>query len=733
MGPKYRGNIVFLQIPTRVLQLFIIASFLIVCSQGDCNAVPISLSSLNNCVDNTCSFSQQVEISIPLSDNSEACLEFIAPDNIGPSSSVNISVNRAHFLWDSLSTGYTDDPMVTTKNFCGCPGGSTATCSTGNDLVVPNGTVLCKSGVHNSQQCPLNWFGDSGTWSVNVGLKGNNRYKLVQFKQESQKLIELYIYAANKTYSLTYVGSSIALQSNYTPFEFKFVSDTAVPNYTPKFAVFDKNSMSDFYLLEDTDVNGPAEYVPTKLGWLKTNSGTQVSPGLSDQLQVRLEDCTKNKFDIQYPWINTADFLTNRRQQLSQAISPGAFLQDSEWKPDPSNYLSDPDHYIRDYFYLKTGWLLVGSNSQPIFTGIASPTDLQPEGIIPYPSQRLDWMYSGDNNNGWTGFLTQKGYKNTTNYNSDNGAPSNGIYWNCGFNPVFDTNSKGMVNIWICMSSDSTPSNYWYTVCAQTSNSFLCNNQWTINAIRWPDLVPVLISWDGTFKTIEKGQSLSTTSQLTTEMSTGVLNVIVTFKNLKVTFDSTTIKPKINSVIPGDKNVKVNAQSVSVPGTCYIYSTPANIIATQNIALTMSAMDYTFEYYLSNYNGNFSMNIRCYKVNVQSGASVNFNNNINDTNFGNNSGVNNTNNDSGFNFPDIFNDGDDNNSKGWNYSILGLQWYYWIIIILIGIPVIFSLVYITISYSARIWSTIIYKISRISLPSFRKTNKSKFVEMKKMM
>jgi hypothetical protein len=86
-----------------------------------CIAVPISLGNITSCTGTICYLNQVVNIAIPLIPGAAACLEFISPDGISPVQRMNVTLNRANFLF-APDTGYwTDDPFFDVKTKCSCP------------------------------------------------------------------------------------------------------------------------------------------------------------------------------------------------------------------------------------------------------------------------------------------------------------------------------------------------------------------------------------------------------------------------------------------------------------------------------------------------------------------------------------------------------------------------------------------------------------------------------------
>jgi hypothetical protein len=152
--------------------------------------------------------------------------------------------------------------------------------------------------------------------------------------------------------------------------------------------------------------------------------------------------------------------------------------------------------------------------------------------------------------------------------------------------------------------------------CISISGTKYCYNTWWC-MISWPDMYVYNYTMTSTglvSTLIGPSVNMSAPSYLQTEVTTGVLNVLMTFSNLSVSFDSTTISARINNLVSQDsRGFTINAQSVTQPGSCYAATEPAFIIITQSIELTLQPHDFRFDYNADNYTGNVKFLIQCYK------------------------------------------------------------------------------------------------------------------------
>jgi len=560
-------------------------------SGGTCNAVPVSLSDLQLCNGNTCYFSQQVAAAIPLQDGASLCMDFVSPDDKDFKFSVTIDVLHAHYRWDMDYSYYTDAPYVSTLGYCSCSLFDSYDCSI-NGVTKPTGDVtFCNQGYHDGSTCTggkAAAIASDKSYKVYNALTGKNRFKVIKFKPIVTLDLGLAISITNTTTSFVEYDGTIqqAILSN-NRINFTVVSDTNQVSFTPEFVVYDHHAPTDFYMFSSSEVNGLNEYSTGKLGWYKTDQAIKTQQGIQSMITTKVKDCSKNVIETIYPWLKPIDFLYANRDKISAAMAPGAYLFDSQFNADPSDKKTVPNHILTPYNYLRDGWIVTDVTGNPVFVGMTDGGQ-----IVPIPTQALTSV-------GLT-VQTNKGLQT-----QDNWLKSSFL--------IYDklTSAQKYVEI-VTLAADQ----YSYGVCLYDVPSTVrtCQNI-TFQTTGWPTLEPTLYKFTDHFYESPLIANSSVNPILYTEMTSGVANVLVQFFNLSVSFESSTIQPRINSISfdQAANTVTINAQSVTTGGVCYVYSTPTNFIITQSIALTVAAKDYVYDIESLVYLGNVDIGVRCQK------------------------------------------------------------------------------------------------------------------------
>jgi len=697
----------------------------------DCTTIPVSLSNLQSCTNGQCLFSQVATLALPLGDSNEACLSFTSPDGSGNLLTLNISIIRSHFQWVADYVYYTDNIQVDGRGYCSCPGSIShdyVNCPTCLALPKFIDTVLCSTGVHNDGSCTLSAFG-GGTWCSRVGLRGRNRFKIIHFQPIIKPSVTMSIQmsyidgtnGANVTnpdtivYGLEYDGTVTYFTDPSVPFNITVLSNTGVASFIPEFAVFDNHDTSNFYLLDNSIVNSLNEYNTDKIGWYKTDQKNKVSSSLGNEITTRLINCVNDEFSFNFPWSITNDILTNNKINLASTISPGAMLLDPDYRTTnlPN---SNPDHVIDPYSTVINGWEIVGVDGWPTPIGwINDPFDKlafspQPfsntfEIVVPNCTVHFTVISATSNGSVLTGYYPPNypGVIKAYNIPFLNPYPNNVT----GADDETDRDASGITLLYTADLYGKAQLDYPTAICTpmftgDTNNlcDLNCVNP-SFSAYQWPSFAPTQFTViNGTFHSDQLTESsLPNQSIMTTEMTSGVLNMIVTFNNMSIKFTDTTIKPRILSTNAQGADLSVQVQSLTVAGTCYASTVPNWLMVTQPVTVTVSPITLMFTMSVPAYYGNLSVIIQCYKNSATASVNTSFNQKINQTSqlSENSTGVGSA----GFNWGSLGNpldwfNGSDFGSGG-NDSIWSTwDWFVWVIevigiiiaCILIGIPLL---------------------------------------------
>jgi hypothetical protein len=602
-GKSIRHSQMF-NIPLFVLLLIGVSHFdsIVQVSAIDCTAVPISFSDISLCEDDHCFVSQQVFFSIPIFRDSSACLEFVPPDGISASTSVNITVHHPYYEWSSDSVYYTDDSEFGQVSDTGDGIGGAGTCPSCTTAVPPGSPILCVSDTYIADGNEIGYF------CAKIGLAGGDRYKIIEL-DEPEIVIDVLVDYNSALYGIVYNGETIELSEdtdNTTdlPFNLTLLSDSAEFPQGFDFVVYDYADACDFYILGNQYVNSITDYDSNKLGWYKPSESKVVSNSITSQITIHL-----NKQDdtvtTDFGWTEATTLLTDLSSKLSDIVSPGSLLYDSDiGDPDggcPGQVA--PNHRIDPLPNLYDGVNCVGLSDDFDSIGTSAPPPLYNIfGIADSPwggAIHLTALF----NNGTTVFI------NNTIVVAD-------------YYPVkqFCLDANYEIPDYVLQLFVAPDNNYFFCKCATSLLSCDCRN-FTFTALRTPDYTPVMCTWgrgNTTGATVRMvcrpyAPATKTPAKLVAPITEGVMNFVLELRNFSVTFDSATVKVVIRSAKQDGENLIVVANSFTVGGTCFAYSSPPEILISQPIDLAVSPTTYNLTIDVSEASGNFTFGIRCFK------------------------------------------------------------------------------------------------------------------------
>jgi hypothetical protein len=601
-----------------------------------CTAVPIALSDLRSCENNYCYFSEVVTAAIPLGDTNSLCLEFVPPDSVGASVPLNITVDHSHFKWTADYVYFTDAVAVSSVGYCSCPGspsGNFAGCP--NCLAYPqySDVVLCNQGLHHDESCGLTWTGAAGSYCTKTGFSASNRFKIISWKPQLVTDVGLAISSTYANQSLSwaveYHGELAVFNDDSLPFNITVISDTAKVSFTPQYSLFDITSPLDFYFFTSDEVNALDQFDYSKIGWYKTDQNKKYNSDLLSSIGTKLEDCTNDRFTFTYPWVNVIDFLTQHQSRLSRYYSPGSMLSDPNYLQVGTMFGQNPEHTSNPYIFVSTGWIEANLDDVPQPFGWTAGGD-----IVPTPQQLSFFTALGNNTQIWVeSGLTNvsSGYQYvdfTLPYKCNVVQVYSNVIASDGTEVVYSAfrcalSSVKAFNVF-CQGTMGAPS------CGFTGDPWHINN-YTMIGRSWPELTYFSQHYvNGTYsKSIVGSSSAATTTHMYTEINNGVLNVNIQFKNFTVFFENTVISPKFISATAKNATITVVAQSLTVAGTCFISSEPAELLTAQPVTLTVSASSYSLDANLPLFSDVATLLLNCYKKTAKISLNVDYNIQIN--------------------------------------------------------------------------------------------------------
>lgn len=610
--------------------------------KSDCIAVPTSLSSLTLCQGNTCTFTQSTNLAVPASASGQACLQFVAPDGSNSVTTLNITVDHANFVYRFSDSRYTDDPAVSEVGLCGCPGGTTARCSSFTPNPKYRDVVFCTEGVGSNKGCPLSFTTVSSSYAWKIGFDINPRYKILDVAPLITKDIGIVAETETLAWALDYTGNLISTQEN-PDFNITILSDTMDNSLKFDYLLFDLQSQSDWWLLNSNQVNGKNERNVNKIGWAVWNSTTPIDPNIQSTVRMQITNCLQDSFTYTTTWINTKVALQSYYDRLSRNLMPAAILQDDDWDPVQPLEKETPALDVEPYEYMVDGWILLSTTGSIVFFGINL-------GGNQVPASYSGTLWSTLSNR-WPGGFDVIDYNgqswktdlNCTNYPEWQYCLNLGqmMVKNTGF--VDDLNTNKQITLYTWALTDN--SKYGFCFAYANSNALLdpyenagvlmdcgisklvLQVDFAFTALSWPSMMPAVFST--TFQSFhEQLETVSSTHQnsvLTVPANNGVVNLQVEFKNFTIQFQQTVIRPKINNLKFSDGKFTFSAQSQTVAGKCILASDPSGVVTGQPIELSVSPVDFEIPISSEKYMGLVFIVIQCYTYQAKASTQVNWN------------------------------------------------------------------------------------------------------------
>jgi hypothetical protein len=411
--------------------------------------------------------------------------------------------------------------------------------------------------------------------------------------------------------ALEYNGVTTYGISKFNNLNITIVSDTSVDPLQNNFcAAFDRFSDTDFYILPASLCNNPNTYNTGQIGFFKSNSSNPFPSNL--QVTTHMVDCMNNWADVTYPWIQNSAILNQQKQNLASQFPSRPWLSNTFYNPGPGDYGAVPQHDIADYNYLAQGWIITDGNSIG-FVGINFAGQLVPSASDPYVQTFSNVLLN-------TGLATAS----TQYWMSDQQIQ------------VADINTGQIAYInWVIPANQTTSNFTQFGICKtfMSGAAATCNNV-SFSALIWPDMYPALFYFDGAFRQTSLPLLTQKPTQVGVENQLGVLNVVATFRNQKLQFQTAQSPTPIFVSNYVDNNrgiVYITWYSSLLGGTCAVSTTPLGIIATQMVNVGITAQNTTFQLISPFYSGPLVFNFQCYQNSAQYTVQVAYNINYNTT------------------------------------------------------------------------------------------------------
>jgi len=559
-----------------------------------CITIPISLSNVTSCSNGTCVFSQQAEIAIPSTEGSQMCVELVSPDGKSDPIIINVTLTHAHYNWLFDYGYYTDSVVIWAQASCDCSFSTSRSCDNCPAVKPRGSTVQCIDGSTNGRGCILPGL---KRWCAKIGYEGYSRYKILHSTQVVNKDFGMIATIDDEAWLIEYDGITQKFGNKNQSIEISILSDTSTPNIKPEFIVFDQNDMSDFYFLSGDDVNGINDFNPFKLGWFKAGQPIELDAQFTHQnMLTSITSCNSQSIELASTFLDPVKLLKNNVDRLSASIAPGSILEDRQWNPWSSGQYV-PNHEMDNDIILSNGFIYSDAYNNPDYFGITRDG-------IPVP------------NFGWTA-VSQSPSTLAMNLTSFSGKR---VVFSSVPNPNrFDYLAQNFIdyktNNWdtLIMIALRVDGKDEYFACKGTVTQNNCAS-FSFQAIGWPFLTVYNYTYvDGQFsQTMYSNNHNISDSMLITHSGNGILNMLLTFTNLTIKFDSSPVSPVIIDSKQQDNKIVINAYSATVGGDCFIASQPAGVIITQPITLSVTPQTYKFQINSPQVDSDIDFQIRCY-------------------------------------------------------------------------------------------------------------------------
>jgi hypothetical protein len=567
-----------------------------------CTSIPLSLSDVTLCAGSSCTVTTIANVIIPAFDLNSACLIFISPDGVTPSTTFNITIDHAHWVYSPSFEYVSDDPAIAVLSQCGCPLGikySNTYCPAYTYISTLSGYsgATVQSGMHSGIDCSTTWANSlsPGTWCTGTSFAINARYQIIGFSSVPVLDVGVIVQSSTDLLVLEYAGTPIGTVGSNNTMNTTILSDTAVAPVNYFCVVFDRASDSDYYLLPYSECNPLNGFNPRLPGYFKYNQTLGIDPLL--KVDVTIRSCQNNLWAYAYPWLNTASFLDSNPSLLGKRQSFVSYLINNYFTPLPGDLGLTPSHEFDPYVYLSQGWFFSTYSGAPQAFGI----DLYGNKI---PTVTSLSVYVGTYSclcfQAISGGFVSTTITSSTWYISNLGTPT-------------PNGATGASLQWLQPNSTNTPSLYCFRYYDGT-NSF-CNSI-SFQGESWPSFQPATFTYNGTFSTSFGPLSYTTPTSFIAENQFGSLTVQVAFTNQKVQFQlpqsaSLIVLEQYWDPVGGVATLKI--YSATVGGSCVVATVPTGVIGTQIISVGMTSSNQSFQLTGQNFTGVLTFIFQCYQ------------------------------------------------------------------------------------------------------------------------
>jgi hypothetical protein len=562
-------------------------------SDLSCFDVGSLLHNQSNCDGSLCNFTEVIESTIDFTKNSEACYRFISPDPSIPPSIFRLSISSAYLVYPSTYYYVTGDTITDIKGFCGCPGGTSVSCSSCPVNFSNVGYTICSDGNHQNKDCILNHLpGAHGTFCIKRNILHSSDIHVYRLLNSPVVKASL----ATSFNGTVWFGDFSGFQNvidETSKISVLLTSDSINPVLAPDFMLWHNDesvsSSAKMFLLPHDFVNEITECNPEKVGWFKGYQNPPVCSNFNDyinQFNITIKSCNKNQFIVTNTLLNSFNILNNLSHFERDKIEPEA-ITDSPIFVDyiKSNLTTDVSN-----------GLTIWQNGVIVKFGF-SPTNLPIPGPV---MSNEDFIGFNIKTGAYTVLVNECHFYSETELETlDNGPIGLLLTTTCNLTNQYVSFFNKSTCDYTAFSSYHSCSGYIRVKEIYKFLHFPTHNVLSINSSSFAQTLNTSSHYD-----------VESLPNLFMPIKSGSLNFKLTFTGLQVKFESSTVKPFIDSLKTEGPDLIIFAKSLTTSGRCYISSSDVFFVP-QPVDLTGNILQYKFDTGSTNITGTINVSLIC--------------------------------------------------------------------------------------------------------------------------
>lgn len=553
------------------LQLSILLVLSLLCGralQQSCETIPLAVSSFDTCENGVCRTSTTATTATVIDHDRTTCVRVTT----GTEQVLEVKIRFIHpiIYTDLAGCYYSGDPSASGAGVCGCPLGTVVDCTNCPANTNFRGDELCLQGTHTGFGCLIHGV---APYCYKTGFAGSARYKICQMNSDSFKgLVEVTVNNQAQIIELTGV-QSYSLFDNTLNITFSNINFKT--QHSGSFVFFDLIDPNTFFFANPNEINDAFNTDPSKLGWYRPGTKTNLTNVLDNFIFVQVLDCSTDRFHASYTLPGFSGFIRQHPERVCGSWSPGSILVDGEFALDSNDVFN-----LRNELDLEDGVVISTIDETPYIIGVDSAGRFIQNG----PLCQTSSTFRLSNLALFTGALNCE----------------------CNF-----TRINSVVQTWIKSCVLDSAVYGFCTASTSTGTGLNCNNN-TIAAFSYPLSDAMTLAWNGDWNITYTGKVAPPLSSLMTPLNGGNGIITIEMKNITFAFEVTNIIPVITDIEFSDRSFHVFVKSGSVSGSCLLSVSPG-LINMQTISLTLTVNEFIAPAVVSNFTGTAVVIVTCYK------------------------------------------------------------------------------------------------------------------------